>query len=346
MQQTVVNSRQGVIISYYPMRRNIILFLAGLLLVGGCTEDVQRKDVADLIGQIDPIRLRNHVAALTGHGPRPASELRVTRHSVNYIKAQLVSFGYQPFEESPGSAMTPNQDGAGFVNVIAERSGSEAPASILELGAHYDTVTTSPGADDNASGVAAVLEVARILSQVTTKPTVRFCFFALEEEDRVGSRYHVQQIQSRNENLDGAIILEMVGYATERPDTQRTPARIPWLFSPPTTGNFVAVIGNLRSGGLGNRFENALEAYVPSLPYFSANRVGGFFRDALRSDHKPYWDTGYRAIMLTDTANFRNPHYHRPSDTTDTLNFDFLQQVTQATAAMLLLTDRETAPGE
>jgi hypothetical protein len=100
------------------------------------------------------------------------------------------------------------------------------------------------------------------------------------------------------------------------------------------------VVGNLRSGGLGNRFENALLSYAPTLPYFSANRVGGFFRDALRSDHKAYWDSGYRAIMLTDTANFRNPHYHQPSDTTETLNFDFLQRIAQATAAMLLETGR------
>jgi hypothetical protein len=108
------------------------------------------------------------------------------------------------------------------------------------------------------------------------------------------------------------------------------------LFSPPTTGNFIAVVGNFRSGGLGNRFERAAKDYVPALPYFSANRVGGLFRDALRSDHKPYWDEGYRAIMLTDTANFRNPHYHRASDTPDTLNFTFLRRVTQAVAATLL----------
>jgi len=321
------------------MQRYIISLLSGLLLVGGCTEDAQRKDITELIGQIDQVRLRSHVASLTQYGPRPAGAMRATRHAVSYIKAQLVSFGYQPFEESPDLTAVQNQAGAGFVNIIAEYSGSGTPSSILELGAHYDTVATSPGADDNASGVAAVLEIARVLSQATMKPTVRFCFFALEEDGRDGSRYHVQQIQARNENMNGAIILEMVGYATQRQDTQRTPARIPWLFSPPTTGNFVAVVGNLRSGGLGNHFEKALATYVPALPYFSANRVGGLFRDALRSDHKPYWDAGYRAIMLTDTANFRNPHYHRPSDTTDTLNFGFLQQITQAIAAMLLVTD-------
>jgi len=322
------------------MQRTIILFLAGFLLVAGCTEDAQRKDIADLIGQIEQARLRSHVASLTESGPRPANNVQATRHAVNYIKAELVSFGYQPFEESPGAAVAPDQDGTEFINIIAEHSGSKTPASILELGAHYDTVATSPGADDNASGVAAVLEVARVLSQATMKATVRFCFFALEENGREGSLYHVQQIQRRNEDMDGAIILEMVGYATDRPDTQRTPARIPWLFSPPTTGNFVAVVGNLHSGGLGNRLENALVSYTPGLPYFSANRAGGFFRDALRSDHKAYWDSGYRAIMLTDTANFRNPHYHQPSDTTDTLNFRFLQHIAQATAAMLLETGR------
>lgn len=322
------------------MQRTILFFLTALLVIS-CTEDTQRKDIANLIGQIDQLRLRSHVVSLTEAGPRPANDVQATRHAVDYIKAQLVSFGYQPFEESPGAAAVPvDRDGAGFINIIAEHSGSETPASILELGAHYDTVATSPGADDNASGVAAILEVARVLSQVTMKATVRFCFFAREENGREGSLYHVQQIQRRNEDMDGAIILEMVGYATDRPDTQRTPARIPWLFSPPTTGNFVAVVGNLHSGGLGNRFENALVSYVPTLPYFSANRVGGFFRDALRSDHKPYWDSGYRAIMLTDTANFRNPHYHQPSDTTETLNFGFLQRIAQATAATLLVTGR------
>ena len=320
------------------MQRYIILFLAGLGLIGGCTEDTQRKDIADLIEQIDQARLRSHVAALTEPGPRPADDMRATRHTVNYIKAQLVSFGYQPFEESPGTAAARDQVGAEFVNILAEHSGSKAPANILELGAHYDTVATTPGADDNASGVAAVLEVARVLSQITMKTTVRFCFFGQEEADRNGSRFHVQQIQEHNEDMAGAIILEMVGYATERPDTQRTPIRIPWLFSPPTTGNFVAVVGNMYSGGLGNRFENALVTYVPALPYFSANYVGGFFRDALRSDHKPYWDSSYRAIMLTDTANFRNPHYHQPSDTMETLNFSFLQWIAQATAATLLET--------
>ncbi|MFQ5643280.1 MAG: M20/M25/M40 family metallo-hydrolase [Thiogranum sp.] len=320
------------------MRQSILFFLSGLTLLAACTEDIQHKNITTLIGQIDELRLRNHVTALTETGPRPADDAHATRRTADYIRAQLSSFGYQPFAEGPDRVQ--NRDTAGFANIIAERAGSTASGSVLEVGAHYDTVAQSPGADDNASGVAAVLEVARILSQARVIPTIRFCFFAREEDGRDGSRYHVQQIRKRNEPLDGAIILEMVGYATQEPDTQGTPARIPWLFSPPTTGNFVAVAGNLPSGGLGNRFERALATYVPTLPLLSANRVGGFFRDALRSDHKPYWDNGYRAIMLTDTANFRNPHYHQPDDTPDTLDYRFLRRITQATAATLLAAGR------
>lgn len=320
------------------MRSPLLLLLSGFLLITACTEDAPHKNITDLIGQVDRVRLRAHITALTDIGPRPAKNRLATSRAADYIKAQLLAFGYQPIAEGPTAVQ--NHSATGFMNIIAEHPGSAAAASVLELGAHYDTIATSPGADDNASGVAAVLEIARILSQATLHPTVRFCFFAREEDDMSGSRYHVQQLVKSNAPLDGAIILEMIGYATQEAETQGTPARIPWLFSPPTTGDFVAVVGNLRSGGLGNRFERAKAIYVPDLPLFSANRIGGFFRDALRSDHKPYWDHGYNAIMLTDTADFRNPHYHQPTDTLDTLDFGFLQRITQATAATLLATGR------
>jgi Zn-dependent M28 family amino/carboxypeptidase len=258
------------------------------------------------------------------------------RASRDYLKAQLSRHGYQPVEEPVGSTAGENDAGQVFVNILAEYPDAGAFGRILELGAHYDTVAGSPGADDNASAVAAMLEIARVMAGLRLRHRVRFCFFALEEAGRDGSRYHVGRIRERDEDLEGAIILEMIGYATDRPDSQATPVRVPILFWPPATGDFVAVVGNFRSGGLGNRFEQAAATYVPDLPYFSANRLGGLLRDAMRSDHKPYWDQGYRAIMLTDTANFRNPYYHRPEDTVQTLNFDFLQGVARATAAMLL----------
>jgi hypothetical protein len=304
----------------------LLLLLTGALSGAGCTDGSRQQTIADAVNQIQKSQLRNHVEALTEPGPRSVNDRQATNHAVHYIKSLLLEYGYQPIEEPLG----------GDINIIAEHPGVEEPSRILELGAHYDTVDGSPGADDNASGVAAILEIARVLSSVETKRTVRFCFFAREEHGRDGSNYHVRQIEKRDETLDGAIIFEMIGYATDQPDSQATPVRIPIFFSPPTTGNFIAVIGNFRSGGLGNRFERAANHYVPALPYFSANRLGGFFKDALRSDHKPYWDNGYRAIMLTDTANFRNPHYHKASDVPDTLNFDFLQRVAQTVSATLL----------
>ena len=316
----------------------LLRLLPGVLLLAACSDHTPRRDVQELVAQISETQLRRHVAALADAGPRPAEDRRATRRVADYIRTRLLDFGYRPFEEGPATAQPDDADA--FVNILATRSGRASGAGILEVAAHYDTVADSPGADDNASGVAAVLEIARVLSKAEVQPTIRFCFFAREETGRDGSRYHVEQIRRRNEPLDGAIVLEMVGYTSGETDTQRTPARIPLLFSPPTTGNFVAVVGNLWSGGLGNRFERARAIYAPALPLFSANRVGGFFRDALRSDHKPYWDQGYHAIMLTDTANFRNPHYHRPTDTADTLDFRFLRHITQATAATLLTAGR------
>jgi len=318
------------------MSKLLLLALMGALAGAGCTEETHYQSIADAIKRIDKGNLRTHVEILTQAGARSPDNKEAINQAVRYIKSMLSEYGYQPIEETLGSHITGEENSYPFVNIIAERRGTGEPLRILELGAHYDTVVNSPGADDNASGVAAILEIARVMSVVETKRTVRFCFFALEEYGHDGSYYHVKQLRNRGEKLDGAIILEMIGYATAQPDTQTTPVRIPLLFSPPTTGNFITVVGNFRSGGLGNKFENAAKNHVPELPYFSANRVGGFFKDALRSDHKPYWDHGHRAIMLTDTANFRNPHYHKASDTPDTLNFDFLHRVTQATTATLL----------
>jgi aminopeptidase YwaD len=318
------------------MSRLFLLALIGALSGAGCTDGGRYQAIADVVKRIEKNKLKTHVEAVTHYGPRSVDDRQATDHTVRYIKSLLTEYGYQPIEEPLGNYKTPEGNNYSFINIIAEHAGKGESSRILELGTHYDTVDDSPGADDNASGVAAILEIARVLSSVETKRTVRFCFFALEEHGRDGSDFHVEQIRNRNEELDGAIILEMIGYATDQPDTQATPVRIPLLFSPPTTGNFITVVGNFRSGGIGNRFERAAKRYVPALPYFSANLVGGFFKDALRSDHKPYWDNGYRAIMLTDTANFRNPHYHKASDLPDSLNFDFLHRVTQAITATFL----------
>jgi len=197
------------------------------------------------------------------------------------------------------------------------------PDRVLELGAHYDTFG-NPGADDNCSGVAGVLEAARILAEIPTERSIRFCLYDLEEVGCVGSQGHVKLLQDKalfpkGALFDGAIVLEMIGYSSEEKGAQETPVRIPLIVDPPRTGDFILVLGNLKSGYLGHDYERAIEMYVDGLEYYSMNRLGGWFKDAVRSDHSAYWRAGLPAIVISDTANLRNPNYHRESDTTEPL---------------------------
>jgi hypothetical protein len=140
----------------------------------------------------------------------------------------------------------------------------------------------------------------------------------------------------RGEQVDGLLNLEMIGFFSEEPDSQDAPIRIPIIASLPTTADFILVAGNFDSGGLGNIYERCIDRYVPELKYYSANRIAGFFADAARSDHSSYWDADLRGIMISDTSEFRNHHYHRPSDTIETINFEFHSRVTQAAAATMV----------
>jgi len=326
-------------------RRRAVAFTGSLItasLLGGlaagavssCTPDISpRREVVASLRSIESANLRKHVYDLATLGPRRSSDAHETLRTVEYLKTELRAAGCDTIEERvPATSGQP-----AITNLVVTFTGSEPNSPVLEIGAHYDTVTGTPGADDNASGVAALLEMAKVFIAHRQRRTLRLAFFAAEESGLRGSAAHVAQLIKRGDRLAGAIVLEMIGYATDRPGTQRSPARVPLFFWPPDRGDFIAVVGNLSSGWLGDRFESALRAYVPELHYFSAKRSGGLFRDAMRSDNKPYWDANLHALMLTDTANFRNPNYHRSGDEPSTLNYGFLQRVTQATTAMALL---------
>ena len=149
----------------------------------------------------------------------------------------------------------------------------------------------------------------------------------------MGSHVYARRCKKNGDNIVAMIAFDGLGHYSDQPGSQDTPIRIPLMAWPPDTGNFILDVGNFGSGWLGNLFESCVDAYVPELPYYSANRIGGFFRDGARSDHAAYWDVGIPGILLTDTGNFRNPHYHRETDTPETLDYRFLTRVTQATAA-------------
>jgi len=159
----------------------------------------------------------------------------------------------------------------------------------------------------------------------------------MEETTRGGSRSHVARIISRgDEHLAGILVFEMIGYRTYESNSQRTPVRIPLILWPPRTGDFITVVSDFRSSSIAAGFQKAAGKYVPTLRVFLVKRIGRLLRDGIRSDHSMYWEAGRKGVMITDTANFRNPNYHLPSDTPETLDFEFVAQVAQTAAATAL----------
>lgn len=226
--------------------------------------------------------------------------------------------------------------GQTYDNVIgAKPAVNNSSAAPLILAAHYDTVEGSPGADDNASALAVLLEIARRLTHATVSRPVRFIAFCLEEEDLLGSRSYVNHLATTGQSVHGAIVLECVGYASDREGSQKTPPDIP--VAVPSIGNFLALIGNQASAQLTTGLTQAMAPMIPVVPLIVPGN-GEQLPDTRRSDHTAFWEQGFAAVMVTDTANFRNPHYHRSTDTIDTLNLTFLTAVADAvTAAVLAL---------
>jgi Zn-dependent M28 family amino/carboxypeptidase len=176
---------------------------------------------------------------------------------------------------------------------------------------------------------------------MTLARPIRFIAFNLEEENLLGSRAYTSFLRKNGETIQGAIVLECVGYASHQPNSQKIPPGIP--IAVPTTGNFLAVIGNERSHTLTGSVAQAMKLHLPIVPLVVPGN-GEKLPDTRRSDHTSFWEQGFPAVMLTDTANFRNPHYHRPTDTLETLNLDFLATVANGlTAAVTAFAAQPTA---
>lgn len=232
--------------------------------------------------------------------------------------------------------------GESYENIVGTTPASDHRAAPLILAAHYDTVSGSPGADDNASGLTVLLEVARRLKQTVLTRPVQFIAFCLEEEDLSGSRAYVARLTETGQSVYGAIVLECVGYASGQEGSQKIPPGIP--VAVPSIGNFLAVIGNQASASLTSTVAQAMSSSVPVVPLIVPGN-GELLPDARRSDHTAFWEQSFPAVMVTDTANFRNPHYHRSTDTIDTLNLTFLAAVTDAvTNAVLALASAPERP--
>jgi len=224
-------------------------------------------------------------------------------------------------------------------NIVSEISFSSNPAHRFLIGAHYDSVAGTVGADDNASAVAVQLETARNLKTLIGKEnldlSVTFVSFALEEPPAYGTRYmgsrvYAQKARRENEKIDGMICLEMVGYACHEPGCQRYPFPLQF-FGYPKEGNFIGIVGNFKSGAFTTSLFQAFQKNI-DLPVVKLKvPLNGWILPSVRfSDHASFWDQGYNAVMVTDSAFFRNPHYHLASDTMEKLDLRFMAELVES----------------
>ena len=224
-------------------------------------------------------------------------------------------------------------------NIVAEFNLGKNPSYHYIIGAHYDSVAGTVGADDNASAIAVQLEVAHRLHFLLDKENlnihIKFVSFALEEPPAfgtrfMGSRVYAKAAKKASEKIDGMICLEMVGYACHEAGCQGYPFPL-MLFDYPDTGNFIGIIGNFGSRKF---MRKVLTAFSQNsrLPVVNLTvPFNGWMMPSVRlSDHAPFWDNGFKAVMITDSAFYRNPHYHLASDTMDKLDFQFMAEVVES----------------
>lgn len=267
-------------------------------------------------------RLFQHVIDLSVERSTPEQRDRARA----YLAQALAQAGWQPQAQSF----------SGGVNLVAQRPGTDPTAGTLLLAAHYDTVPLSPGADDNASAVAAVLEVAELLGPVPTLRSLAIALFDQEEVGLQGSLAFTQDADNRA-NLVGVVNLEMLGYACDEPGCQTYPSGLP-IQPSPDRGNFIGVVGDREHLPLLQAFQVPPDPAdrLPAVLTVPIPFKGLLTPDVLRSDHAPFWAHNIGAVMVGDTANFRNPHYHQPSDTPETLDRVFLAGATQRIVNTLL----------
>ena len=279
-------------------------------------------------------RLQDHLKALTVTiGERSIRFPENIERAAQYIESFYRDIGI-PSQRKPYQY----QD-LEVANIVAELSFSENPSTHYLLVAHYDSVANSVGADDNASAVAVQLETARLLKALKDTEkldlAVTCVSFALEEPPvfntpHMGSRIYAKKVREERKKIDGIICLEMVGYSCHDPGCQSYPFPLMFL-GYPKEGNFIGIVGNWKSRGFADtlfrhfRENKALPVVKLTVP------LGGWALPAVRmSDHASFWDEGFKAVMITDSAFYRNPNYHRPTDTMEKLDYRFMAELVES----------------
>jgi Zn-dependent M28 family amino/carboxypeptidase len=286
-------------------------------------------------------RLRAHVEALAS-APRPPNT-RAHKEAAAYVRQHLGRAGFTVDD------MRFSEGGYLCINLAARPIPDRPELPLVLIGAHYDSIPDSPGADDNASAVAALIELARLVRPRLDAggpwhARLQLIAYDLEEYGMIGSYLHSRDLQRAGKPLRAMLSLEMLGYIDHRRGSQGLPPHLKHLY--PDAGNFIGAVGNDASLDLMRVVVEAMKG-VPGLPVecLAVPGNGEALPPVRLSDHSPFWDQGFPALMITDTSFFRNPHYHQPSDTPDTLDYPFLAKVTEGVsrAALELLTRESLA---
>ena len=276
---------------------------------------------------VDPARLHAHVRKLAELGPRDESHIENLDRVAAYIRDEFSQTTSVVLEQPY------RVNGKSYRNVIA-RFGPESEERIV-VGAHYDTAGALPGADDNASGVAGLIELARLLGRQPPPMRVELVAYTLEEPPYfgttgMGSSVHAESLRKENVRVRAMFSLEMIGYFSDAPNSQRFPLGLFGAFYP-STGNFIGVVGRFGDWSLVRHTKGAMRRAAP-LPVYSIN-APSFVTGVDFSDQRNYWHAGYTAVMITDTAFFRNGNYHTKDDTDEKLDYKRMAMVVEGVFA-------------
>jgi Zn-dependent M28 family amino/carboxypeptidase len=286
---------------------------------------------ASIGANVDTARLMETISLL----PTKRSGRGTPEHHAGLAEArdrlveQLDALGYEPtleevFWKPPGRD---DEDGEAptWHNIIVDLPGTELPNEVLIFGAHYDAVYRAPGADDNGTGIAAIMEMARVLKDRPTKRTIRLIFFTLEEVGLVGSKQHAvaykKKLDAGLEKPIGMVSLDMLGFYSDEPNSQESPIKpIKGVFEPPTVADFIGLATVAMHRQFSQRLNKEMLEGSPELKTIVVDFLPIPVPDMLRSDHAPFLAIGVPSVIMSDTANFRSPHYHQPTDTIDTID--------------------------
>ncbi len=315
-----------------------VLLLVGLMFITDMPNQSYSGPFNPLIASEITIRdrLQSHVSMIAGTiGERNIWHYLKLKAAENYIRDTFMELGYSVEEQSFDS------EGREVKNLLAELPGNSNPEEIIVIGAHYDSVADSSGADDNSTGIAALLELARLLEQQKLPRTVRFVAFVNEEQpffqtETMGSLVNATQSQKRGEQIVAMLSLETIGYYSEELDSQRYP--FPFSFYYPSKGNFIGFVGNLGSRALVRQAIDSFRQHTefPSEGVAAPSWIHGIGL----SDHWAFWEAGYAAIMITDTAPFRYPYYHSLGDTPDKIDYPKTARVVNGIAKVIMVLTR------